>query len=159
MVLLAAQLADKVRRNLSTIQAGVSRGLTSRQINSLIETATGSGVRRVDLLAGIRHLRGQVEGALHIRNIRRDRLPDPARLPRAQTRILSNFSFVVDVRGIDSDTGLAATRQLTIRSDRLLTPAEIEEAALDAIDEAQEGTTSDVPFEPDQVVVVSGRRR
>lgn len=159
MVLLAAQLATKVRRNLSTIQAGVARGLNSRQINSLIEGATGSGVRRVDLLAGIRHLRGQAEAALHIRNIRRDRLPDPARLPRARTRILSNFSFVVEVRGIDSDTGLATTRRLTIRSDRLLTPREIEEEALNAIDEAQADTTSDLPFEPVQVVVISGRRR
>lgn len=159
MVLAIAHLATKVRQNLAIVQAGVSRGLNSRQINSLIETATGSGIRRVDLLAGIRHLKGQLEAGLHIRNIRRDRLPDPARLPRAQTHILSNYSFVVEVRGIDSDTGLASTRNLTIRSDRLLTPEQIEGEAFDAIDEAQAGTTSDVPFEPSEVVVISGRQR
>lgn len=159
MVLQAAQLAGRVRRNLPTIEAGIARGLSSRAINSLISTATGTGLRRVDLLAGMRHVRGQVEAGLHIRNIRRDRLPDPARMPRAQTHILSDYSFVVEVRGVDPSTGLASTRNLTVRSDRLLTPAEIESEARSAIDEAQSDTTSDVPFEVDQIVVVSGRRR
>jgi hypothetical protein len=159
MVTPAGLLSSSALRNLSAIQGGVARGLSSTAIQTLIRETTGTGVRRVDLLEAIRSVRGIAESGLRVQNIRKDRFPDPARMERAKTRILSNYSFTTEVSGVNRFTGVKETSHLTVRSNRLLTPNEIISEAKEAVAQAQVDTPSDLPFQVSEIKVVGARRR
>lgn len=159
MVTPAGLLSASALRNLATIQGGVARGLSSTAIQTLIRETTGTGVRRVDLLEAIRSVRGIAESGVRVQFTRKDRYPDPARIERAKTRILSNYSYTVRVDGIDRFTGAESRVHLTVRSDRLLTPGEVESEALEAVREAQADTPSDVPIEGPLFTIVGAMRR
>ena len=107
----------------------------------------------------MRHVKGMRESALHVRNIRRDYAPDPARIQRARTPILSRYSYVVDVRGTDSATGTAVSQHITVRSDHNLSRAEIESEATKAVDVTDNNYGLSEHVFIDDMVLTEARRR
>lgn len=134
MVLAAGRLSVRVQSNLGIIRAGVARGLSSTQIQGLIRQTGQAGLRRTDLLQGIRHVRGIQESALRVRSVGLDRFPDPSRFEISRTRMLSEFSYDIRIRGTSRFTGERVDRFLTVRSDRNLTPRQILDEANTAFD-------------------------
>lgn len=150
----SATFSASIRRALPLIQAGVSRGLSSTALQRSL-SRTGFGVRRTDLLDAMRSIRGEERAGSALRSIRRDRKPDPLRLPIAKTSIRRNFSFDVKVTGFDSNTGERFDRFITIATDDLMTRQEIEDKATEVIEDDQEN----YPMDIDTIVIQRGRRR
>lgn len=159
MVLSRRVLSSGVQKNLGILRRGIREGLTSTAMNAVIKQSQGVGLRRTDLLAGIRHIKGIEEAGSRIRNMRPDLMPDPDRIPYAKTPILSKYSFTIEVRGIDKNTGLRGTTALTIRTNTLMTRNEIEAEAQEAIDEAEDTGAAYKHFEVESILIVDARRR
>ena len=62
MVMSFGGLSKAAKANYSIIQSGVARGLSSKAINQNIIDSTGKGLRRTDLLSGMR-LSGGIQTA------------------------------------------------------------------------------------------------
>ena len=126
-------LSLRARRASPIIKRGVREGVSSRQLASILQKS-GLGIRRQTLLdlmrlAGDEAAIGPVLSALGI-----NRRPNPLRLPPAITKIRRAFSFTVRVRGLDTDTGIASERFVTVTTDTLLTRGEVEALASQAIE-------------------------
>lgn len=130
---ILAGLSAIGRAALPIIRGGVSRGLSSRAINQLIKEAFGTGIRRQTLLDVMREVSGINRTATQLRNLGRFRLPNPARLPPAITRIRRNYSFVVRVTGRLIDTAELITQNITVSLDTVRTREEIERLAEQAV--------------------------
>lgn len=159
MVLALPSLAVRVQSNIGIIRAGVARGLSSQSIQGLIRATGQPGVRRTDLLAGIRHVQGIAESGVRIRSVRLDRFPDPSRIERAKGILLSEFSYDVRVRAFDLRQGIVVDRFITVRSDRNLTPQQIRDEAQRAIDEAPAEAESGQLSQVESITVIGARRR
>lgn len=147
-------LSRAARRALPFIEAAVARGVSSTALQSDL-AAAGMGVRRQDLLQAMRVTRGQDATANRLQNIRRNLLPDPRRIPLAQTDIRRNFSFTVRVDGTDPFTGERISKDITISSDTVLSRDDIAELVEDSIDLSNESTA----IEPEDIIIVSAKRR
>lgn len=111
------------------IQAGVSRGLSSRAIEQTIRGAGLSISRARSILPIMRELQKIQAYGLAIRNIGKDRAIGVDRLPESLTRLRRQFSYTVRVQGRDS-FGNLIDRYVTVATDkRTLTPGQIEAAA------------------------------
>ncbi len=73
--------------------------------------------------------------------------------------MLSNFSYEVRVRAFDRRQGSVVERFITVRSDRNLTPRQIQEEAQLAIDEAPEEASSGQLSEVEVITVIGAKRR
>lgn len=158
MVLAVGRLSVRVQSNIGIIRAGVGRGLSSTQIQGLIRSTGQVGLRRIDLLQGMRHVRGIAESATRIRSVGLDRFPDPSRFEISRTRMLSDFSFEVRLRGFDPTINGRGDRFITVRSNRNLTPREIQAEAQSAIDEA-EPETKYKQLEGEITITIIGAKR
>lgn len=118
----------RARRAYPIIQGGARRGLSSREIQRLLQAAD-LGIRRQTLLDIIRREKGIEAAGAQLRFLRRDRIPDPRRIPEALTRTLRAFSFKVRLRGFLADTGEAIERFVNVALDRPRTRGEIENIA------------------------------
>ena len=159
MVVAAVRLSPRVQSNIGLIRAGINRGLTSTQIQSLIKATGQPGLRRTDLLSGMRYAKGIQEAGFRIRSVTLDRFPDPSRIPVAKGRILRNFSYEVRFSAIDRRTGLRKDHFLTVRSDKNLTPRQIQTEAQRALDEAPLESETDQFSEGREFTVVGAVRR
>lgn len=112
-------------------RAAYSRGMSANAALSTFQDL-GGAIRRADFLGIYRELRGVTEAAYHVRNIRKDYLPDPERLPHAITNIRRDYSFNTRLDIRDGETGEMITRNITVTSDRLMSVSDIEAEAEDA---------------------------
>lgn len=159
MVLAAGRLTVRVQSNLGIIRGGVARGLSSTQIQGLIRQTGQAGIRRTDLLQGMRHVRGITESGTRIRFVGLDRFPDPSLMEVSRTTMLSEFSYNVRVRAFDRRQGRTVDRFITVRSNLNLTPRQIQEEAQAAIDEAPEEVSSGQLSEVEAITVIGAKRR
>ncbi len=127
-------------RNLPLITSMVEAGESTTAIQGALQRL-GQGVRRQDLLQGIRALQGIEETRDYLSSVRNDRRPDPSRLPPPITSTLRPFSFQVRVTGILADTGERASQFVTISTSELKSIAELKAAALNMIPNEAEGVT------------------
>ena len=137
-----APLAQSALRALPAIQAGVARGLSSRALQSTL-ASTGMGVRRTDLLRAMAYVRDVEQAADRIRFVGKDRLPSAAVMPEARTTIRSSFSYAVRVAGAGPGFDADGRLFVQVASDRNLTPGEIEDAALEAVEEGDDERYAD----------------
>ena len=106
-------------------KAAFSRGLSANAALSTFKEL-GGAVRRTEFLGIYRELRGITEAAYHVRNIRKDFMPDPDRLPHAITNIRRDYSFNVRLDIRDANTGEIIQRNITVTSDRNMSVYDIE---------------------------------
>lgn len=158
MVLAATRLTARVQSNIGLIRAGVNQGLSSNAIQGLIRSTGQAGIRRQDLLEGMRHVSGIAESATRIRSVRLDRLPDPSRIQIARGPMISNFSYDVRIGPRLLSDGSLNRQHITVRSETNLRPQEILDNATDAMEQ--------FPFDPqryefnaDSGMTVVGARR
>lgn len=128
-----ATLTASARAAYPFIQRGVREGLSSRALERVIRAA-GLAIRRQDLLTAMRLESGVQTQGSELRFLNQDHRPNPARLPIALTKIRRQYSFIVEVSGVNVSTGELTRRNVTVTSDSLLTRREIEAAAVDAVD-------------------------
>lgn len=159
MVLALAVLAPRVQSNIGLIRGGVNRGMSSTQIQSLIRSTGQAGIRRTDLLAGIRQVQGITESANRIRSVRRDRFPDPSRIAVSKGPMVSRFSYDVRFAPKGWRAGDPGARYITVRSDRNLRPMDILSEAEEARDTADPESESGKIEEEAEVVVIGARRK
>ena len=131
-------LNKAARSALPIIQGGVRAGLTSSQINTAIKTAFGRSIRRQTLLDIIRAEKGIQRTGPVLRSLGLNKMPNPARLPEAITRIRRNFAFVVEVLGEREDTGVRVTQMITIATDNILTRGRIQQLAKEVVELSKE---------------------
>jgi len=131
-------LSRATRANYAFISQGVAQGLTQKQINTALITATGKGIRKQDLLAGMRVAGGVQREGRAIQNVRLDRRPSYARFPTFQP-ITSNKKYLIqyEIRTGDPVTGERGVKYITVGTDSLLTRAELDTAAMDAYEAGQ----------------------
>lgn len=159
MVLTSTRLAVRVQSNIGIIRAGVSRGLSSSGIQSLIRSTGQAGLRRTDLLAGMRHVQGIESSASRIRSVTLDRFPDPSRIEIAKGPMFRNFSYDIRIRGFHRELNRMVDRFITVRSDINMTPRMLQDEAQRVLDEAPEQVTERYPIDIESITVVGARRR
>lgn len=159
MVLSLARLTARVQSNIGIIRGGVARGLSSTEIQGLIRQTGQAGLRRTDLLQGMRHVQGIAETGLRIQNVRKDLFPDPSRFEISRTPMLSEFSYEVRVGPEFLDDGSLNKKFLTVRSDRNLRPQDILQNAEDALAGAPEFGPYIRLRGDDRLTIVGGKRR
>lgn len=148
------RLQGSAARALPFIEKMVAEGVSTRTMQSTL-SAAGIGVRRQDLLAAVRGVRGAEAAADRLKFIRSDFRPQPSMLPHAITKQLRDFSFRVRVEGVNTNTGLREIRTFNVSTNDLLTRDEIEEIALGYSTNEDEY----LPFEPDGVNLISATRK
>ena len=140
MVLAAFRgLSPATRANYRFIQQGVARGLSAAQVNTALRLETGIGIRRQDLLQGMRVARGVQTQGRNIANVGLARRPSYERFPTFAP-VTSNKKYLVqyEVRWSDPVTGQTGTRYITVGTDERLTRGELDKAALEAYEEGQQ---------------------
>lgn len=135
------------------IRRAVAEGVSSRALASALQEA-GLGIRRQTLLDVMRYVRGEERAASSLRFLPPGRLPNPARLPVAATRLRRQYSFTVLVRGTHISSGEPITRYVTISTSQLLPRESLEGTAAAMID--SEGDR--YGMEIDSVQLVGGRK-
>jgi len=138
MVMGLGGLSAATRRSYSIIQAGVAQGLSARAVNEAVRAATGTGIRRTDLLQGMRLAGGVQQAGRNIGNVGLARRPNYATLP-AFSPVTSNKKYLIqyEVRWTDSITGETGSNFITVGTDETLTRGELDQAAIDAWEEGQ----------------------
>lgn len=138
MVMAFSSLSGATRASYSIIQAGVSRGLSSKAINETVRAATGAGIRRTDLLQGMRVAGNVQQAGRNIGNVGLARRPNYATLP-SFAPVTSNKKYLIqyEVRWTDSLTGESGSNFITVGTDETLTRGELDQAAMDAWEEGQ----------------------
>lgn len=159
MVILAARLPIRVAQNIGIIRGGVARGMSSEAIQGLIRGTGQAGIRRQDLLQGIRHVRGIEESGTRISNVGLDRFPDPSRISQARGPMISNFSYDVRIGSRLNADGSLNKRFITIRSDRNLTPRNILDEAEAALETAGELARYGRIVENERLSITGARRK
>jgi hypothetical protein len=139
-----------VRNAQPAIESLFARGLSGNAIQREL-SSLGLGVRRIELQAVLRDMRGASLAADRLKFVRHDRLPDPSRLAPAVWHQLRELSFKVRVQGYSPVTGEQESRYFNVSSDSLLTRGDIEGIALGYSVDDETYT----PFEPQQVDLVS----
>lgn len=119
-----------IGRVMPFIQRGVREGLSASEMSRMFR-AQGLVVRRTNLLAAIRSEKGVELSRDYIRSVRKDRRFDPARIATSASKIRREFSFSVEVRGFNAETGVKEARHVQISFEGVLTPGEIESRAME----------------------------
>jgi len=132
-------LSTAARANYRFIQQGVAQGLSAAQVNAALRLETGVGIRRQDLLQGMRVARGVITQGRNIANVRKDRKPTFAQFPTFAP-VTSNKKYLIqyEVRWRDPESGATGTRYITVGTDDELTAGELDQAAQAAYEEGQE---------------------
>ena len=136
--LLLDELLPSARVALPFVQSMVEDGLSTTDIQAALSEA-GLGVRRTDLLALVRGIRGIEESRSYLESVRDTFRPDPSRLPSPIVNTLRTYSFQVRLTGRDADTGELRDERVTISTNTLLTAREIKDAALSLIPDLAAG--------------------
>ena len=139
MVMGFGGLSAAARRNYSSIQQGVAQGLSARAVNEAVRSATGRGIRRADLLEGMRLAGGVQQAGRNIGNVGFARRPNYATLP-AFSPVTSNRRYLVQYR-VDWFDPVKQTRGsnfITVGTDQQLTRGELDRLALDGWGEGQQ---------------------
>ena len=132
-------LSTATRANYRFIQQGVARGLSATQVNTALRLETGIGIRRQDLLQGMRVARGVQTQGRNIANVGLARRPSYERFPTFAP-VTSNKKYLVqyEVRWTDPVRGTSGTNYITVGTDERLTRGELDQAASDAWGEGQQ---------------------
>ena len=140
MVLAAFRgLSTATRANYRFIQQGVAQGLSAKAINTGLLEQGRKGIRRQDLLEGMRFASGVQTQGRNIANVALSRRPSYERFPTF-TPVTSNKKYLIqyEVRWTDPVRGTSGTHYITIGTDERLTRGELDLAASEAWGEGQQ---------------------
>jgi hypothetical protein len=121
-------LTAAARKALPFITRGVREGLSSRELSAAL-SAQGLGLRRQSLLDLMRLTRADWDAQKALQNARPDLKIRPELLPEALTKLRRSLSYTAEIRGTAGDTGKEVVQHVTITSDQVMTPTQVEETA------------------------------
>lgn len=124
----ARSTVQAAKTALSGIRGGVARGLGDSAIGRALRGA-GVNVPAPTLTKVVTRERRRREASAKLKFLPKNRKPNPARLPLSLTPIARNYSFLVEVSGIDKTTGEAVQKWITISTNELMDRDKLEEAA------------------------------
>ena len=127
----------RVRSNVAIIQRGIREGASNRQIQALIATAEGRGIRNIDLSQAVNYFKGVEQSNQNVRFIPRNTRFNPERIPLHFRPMPQRYMATMRVNSIDNFTGESVERHLSVRFDDVLTPAEMQALAEDAFNQDQ----------------------
>ena len=122
----------RVRSNVAIIQRGIREGATNRQIQALIATAEGRGIRNIDLSQAVNYFKGVEQSNQNVRFIPRNSRFNPERIPIHFRPMPQRYMATMRVNSIDNFTGESVEKYFRIRFDDVLTPAEMQALAEEA---------------------------
>lgn len=128
---LLSTLSTAARVAYPIIKRAVSEGLSVLDTQILLQDHL-TPIPRNELLKVINAVRREYRLGADLRNRPLNRIIGERSLHEAITPLRRQYSFDVLVRGIDTATGLLRGQYITVSTDRLLTRAEIEAAAMRA---------------------------
>ena len=160
MVMAFGGLSRAVRANYATIQAAVARGVSAKALNDQLRGITGQGIRRTELLEGMRFAGGVQTAGRNIGNIGFNRRPNYATLPQFN-RVTSDKKYLIqyEIRWKDSITGETGSNFITIGTDETLTRAELDAEAQAAWDEGRRLERYGQAREVEQIVPMGARQQ
>jgi len=127
----------RVRSNVAIIQRGIREGASNRQIQALIATAEGRGIRNIDLSQAVNYFKGVEQSNQNVRFIPRNARFNPERIPIHFRPMPQRYMATMRVNSIDNFTGESVERYFSVRFDDVLTPAEMQALAEDAFNQDQ----------------------
>ena len=122
----------RVRSNVAIIQRGIREGATNRQIQALIATSEGRGIRNIDLSQAVNYFKGVEQSNQNVRFIPRNSRFNPERIPIHFRPMPQRYMATMRVNSIDNFTGESVEKYFRIRFDDVLTPAEMQALAEEA---------------------------
>ena len=122
----------RVRSNVAIIQRGIREGATNRQIQALIATAEGRGIRNIDLSQAVNYFKGVEQSNQNVPFIPRNSRFNPERIPIHFRPMPQRYMATMRVNSIDNFTGESVEKYFRIRFDDVLTPAEMQALAEEA---------------------------
>ena len=122
----------RVRSNVAIIQRGIREGATNRQIQALIATAEGRGIRNIDLSQAVNYFKGVEQSNQNGRFIPRNSRFNPERISIHFRPMPQRYMATMRVNSIDNFTGESVEKYFRIRFDDVLTPAEMQALAEEA---------------------------
>lgn len=145
------RLVEDARRAWPAVRKAVAQGIGADRTFQALREQGFAVTRQVirELAAAERAMQAQMSD---LRFLNRSQRPDPLRLPIALTKMRQRFAFVVRLRGINTQTGEAETRHVTVSTPVLLTRAEMEKQAREALRRNPER----YPLEVTDTVIVEG---
>ena len=116
------------------LTSGIKQGLSGNSILKALQDE-GLGYRRTNFLSDMRILKDAESAWSGLRYVRRDATPSISHYLETKSPLTTNFQTVVEVRGYDVETGESLTRHITIGRDTLVAREQLEEDALDTMEE------------------------
>jgi hypothetical protein len=160
MVMAFGGLSRAVRANYSTIQAAVARGVSAKALNAQLTGLTGKGIRRSDLLEGMRFAGGVQTAGRNIGNIPFKNRPNYATLPQFN-RITTDKKYLVqyEIRWKDSQSGETGSTFITVGTNETLTREELDAEAQLAWDKGRRQAKYGEHRDIDQLVPMGARQQ
>lgn len=90
----------------------------------------------------------------HVENVRHDRRPNLSRLPDSGPMFSKDFYFVAELRCTNTETNKDFVRHITVSTNKLMTPDEVEAQAREAFYKNRKGTKATI----NSVVVIKARK-
>jgi hypothetical protein len=111
------------KSTVAYIQKGLELGLSANKIQEALGIA-GLGIRRTKLLDIVRQITGIQSTRSYVKSLGNNYLPDPTRLKAAVLPISKNYSYLVEIRGIDNTTDEESIQHISIVTDSLISKQE-----------------------------------
>lgn len=145
----------KIARPYKTlIEKGINDGLSSRAIHrSLVNS--GINIGRTSVLGSVNAIKEKMRADHRLKYLNRNSRPNINRLHYSSRPMARNFSAIVKIKGIQAETGKAILQHIHISSDALLTRAEIEQHAIDLINDGDEYLIDNVEAQLQSMLVSS----
>ena len=117
--------AAALRRVLPFIRSGVNQGLSGRAITRVLQDA-GLGIARSTVSSAMRSLLAETLAGQSIELQSPTSFINPEILPPALTKLARKYSFTIRITGTSEQTGFLESRFITVSTDRIMTPEELE---------------------------------
>jgi hypothetical protein len=131
-------VSEAARLALPHVTRMVEEGFSANAIQGVLQ-GQGLGFKRSELLDIIRELTNNEEKRPYLASLRDDTFPNPARLGTPLTNTLRNFSFNVEVRGLNTETTEPVSLFVTVSSSSNMTKRAIKDIAMAIAEEGREG--------------------
>jgi len=119
---------------LGAIEKGVALGESGSSILEGLKEI-GEGVRRSDFFAAVNAVKGLAEVSRpYISSLTLNALPNIERIPKSLTKMLTNFSYKVELTGFNKLTGALESTYANIITQKVLTKQQAIDTAVDYVE-------------------------
>lgn len=137
----------RIRSNANIIKQGVRAGKTNAEINQIIRTREGSGLRNQDLGRAVNSLKDQMARHNNYRTLPKQARPRIDSIPVDWGLMRNNFKSTVEVRVVNPEDGALRNEYITVWHDENLTADEIQQRGMDEVERLMEFKPQDDKYQ------------